>query len=178
MPFDLDLTNETPESMDAFGVAPAGWYYITLEDVDESEPERMTLHWKISQGPFTGSKVRDWLHDPEFVEESKQGFHRKKAAMYASRLELANGSNAGQIVSFDPARAIGKEVVAELAIRTSDRGEFNEIKMGALYPNLDHPKCPSAAKTALRGDPAPENRNSKSPAHADLPNKRDPLAGL
>lgn len=162
MAFELDLTGETSESLDAFGTAPAGWYFLTVDDVEEDQ-DRMVFHYRIAKGPFAGSKLRDWLHDPEYVDPEKADFHRRKASMYASRLELINANDAGKRVEIDWTAVVGKEVVGFVQIRASDRGEFNELKMGALFPNLDHPKCPADCRAALRGDPLPEKRGRTSP---------------
>ena len=173
--FNLDLRNETTESVDAFGKVPDGWYHLVLVNVEEDdEKAALVFLFEISEGPFKGSKLRDWLHDPDFAEKNPE-FHRRKASMYASRLELLSADDMGKEVEIEYENAVGKEVVAYIATRN----DYNEIKMGQVYPSLDHPKCPAEAKHTLRGDPLPEKTSrSKSSSKPEQKTTADPLAGI
>jgi hypothetical protein len=180
--FTLDLTGETPETIEAGSQVPPGWYHNRVEDVyeDEKNPGGTVFKYKTlggNGGAWDARYIFDRLGSPAAADsENGAEFLRRRTKLLAKRLGLLDDAciRAGGQVELDWHDAIGREVVLHIAKRsyderdkttgqrTGNRRETVGVAFDGVYPVGGYPadKLPRDCPTDMRqlisgGGPAP-----------------------
>jgi hypothetical protein len=185
--FTVDLTQDTPETIDRGREVEPDWYAVVVHDVGEDPKNGAVLfEFKVqagmeTQGKYAGSIIFDRLYDPDLADsEQKRQMAIRRQKLYASRLGLLATDAFGREASGDWMDAMGKSVVVRVERRsyTDSLGEKKEItgvRFDGLFPP-DHEKIPDPVRQALNLPAAklsPETLAKRAKAAAAEP-KRPP----
>lgn len=185
--FTVDLTDETPETIDRGRSVEAGWYKCVLDDVyDDSKNGDTVCEWKVMEGKYRDAKIFDRLRDPALATEGKHAeMSLRRIKVVASRLGLIKTDAYGQQADIDFMDAIGQEAVLQVKHRKYKDKDGNEqeidgVDFAGVYP-LDHEKIPADVRKALGLPPAktgdgPGGKPSAKTAAANNGPARPPAA--
>jgi hypothetical protein len=163
--FTVDLSQDTPETIDRGREVEPDWYAVIVHDVGEDPKNGAVLfEFKVvagmeTQGKYAGSIIFDRLYDPDLADtEQKREMAIRRQKLYASRLGLLATDAFGREASGDWMDAMGKSVVVRVERRsyTDSLGEKKEItgvRFDGIYPP-DHEKIPDSVRKSLHLPPA------------------------
>jgi hypothetical protein len=169
--FTIDLTGDTPETIEAGTQTPPGWYHARLEDIydDEKTAGVVVFKYKVlsgNGGAWTGRYVFDRVGDPDAAEgENAADFIRRRIKLLAKRLGLLDDERikAGGQAELTWYAALNKEVVLNVKRRsydekdratgqkTGNRREIVGVDFAGVYP-IGYPldKLPKDCPTDMR----------------------------
>ena len=159
--FTVDLSEDTPDTLDRGRGVDPGWYRCDLDDVyDDSKTGATVFEYKVLEpAKWKGTKIFDRVSDPEQADrEGAANMIMRRVKLLGSRLGLLKADACGQQTELDFMDAIGQQVVVQVEHRKykdkegNDR-EINSVKFDGVYP-VDHEKIPEAARKVLGLPPA------------------------
>lgn len=157
MGWKMDLTDQTPESVEREGKLESDWYVMAIDDAYlDAKSSEQVFEFTIKRGIVTknryaGDKHFERLKNPDLVVEQAQNVNRKKNYCWASRLGVIPAAAYGQEAEVEWEQAIGKEVVLKIKRREWDKDGKSGVKSECefdIFPP-DHEKIPADVRTAL-----------------------------
>ncbi len=153
MAWEVDFTDQTPETMDAVRPDP-GWYNAEVVDTKE-DPEKGDMHvvFKILGPRFIGAQHTEYLQNPAYSRtEQATVISARKLGTWALRLGLATKADAGTRKELDWSKAVGVRVVLHLkedAYTGSDGKTKTPLRCDWAPYDLLHEKIPADVRSAL-----------------------------
>src|SRR5262249_61463229 len=86
--FNVDLTGDTPDTLDRGRDVEPGWYKCDLDDVhDDSKSGAAVFVYKVLEGKYQGAKIFDRVNDPELTNnENTADMIMRRGKLLCSRL--------------------------------------------------------------------------------------------
>lgn len=168
---ELDLGDDTPETLEHGGQMTPGWKHIKIEDVydDPKNQGTLVLLMRVVTGKAKGAPHYERLWSPANApDEQKAQTARNRRKLFAKRLGLIADGDAGKAVQLDWADAIGREALVKIKkeVKKNEDGsegrEFVNVGFADIY-RLDHPDVPAEA---LKEAGLPPRGGSAPPAAA------------
>lgn len=180
MRFNLDLTRDTAATVEQGSYVPAGWYFASLDDVDDdtksgktvlvfvvsngpsvlehSKPDpkdtkgkkRLIEYEAQPNGPHASRKVFERLSDPDALEGDAVNTATKKIKVHASRLGLLKPEHFGQQADLDFADAIGASVVLHVVPNEYTNNGGELVKASQLAFDGIYPRDHDKIPAAVR----------------------------
>src|SRR5262249_21894760 len=158
--FTVDLTEDTPDTLDRGRDVEPGWYKCDLDDVyDDSKSGATIFEYKVLEGKYKGAKIFDRINDPSLAtKDNAADMIMRRVKLLGSRLGLLKAHACGHQQGLDFVDAIGQTVVVYVEHRKyqdhqGNDKEINSVKFDGIYP-LDHEKIPEAVRKELQLPPA------------------------
>jgi hypothetical protein len=168
---ELDLGDDTPETLEHGGHVSPGWKHVKVEDVydDPKNQGTLVLLLRVLTGKAKGAAHYERLWSPtNAADEQKAQSARNRRKLFAKRLGLIGDGDAGKNVSVDWADAIGREALVKIKrdLKKGANGEpdkeFTNVEFAGVY-RVDHPDVPPEA---LREAGLPPRGGPNAPAGA------------
>lgn len=172
--FTVDLTEDTPDSLDRPSNVEPGWYLCDLDDVvDDPKSGATVFHWKVlSPAKWKGAVIFDRINDPSLSDKDNAAeMINRRAKLLGTRLGLINPQkDAGGQKELDFMDAIGKQSVIHVELRKYKDKEGNDkeitsVKFDGVYPP-DHEKIPDVVRKGLELPPARIKEGSPASSEA------------
>lgn len=150
MAFELDLTNDTEETLNSGGLVPAGWYQgIVDEGYEDDEKGDFVFKVKLKTGGAKGAVLTYRVYDPDQGEdEGKQEWRAKHAKTMLKRLGCINSADLGKVVSINPAASIGRDMICRVVHEEFKGKTSAKIQSYDLYER-DNPGVPPEVRAAF-----------------------------
>lgn len=181
---DLDLTNDTPESLDEdFALLPAGRYHLRITGVArETNPSpHLRLRCRVLAGPKAGAVTSEKFYTSE---EAK-----KRLKILATRFGLIERGDFGQRRPIDFAALVGRDLVAEVEVedftyqkgaKAGKSGQINKWSFAGFWP-ADDPRVADVPKGHAPPHRPANGQARPAPAPAPAPRQQQvpmpPAAG-
>jgi hypothetical protein len=181
--FTVDLSQDTPETIDRGREVENDWYSAVVHDVGEDPRNGAVLfEFKVvagmeTKGKYAGAIIVERLFDPDLADtEQKREMGVRRQKLFASRLGLLAADAYGHQASGDWMDGVGKAVVVQVDKQSytdaqGEKKEFTSVKFAGIFPP-DHEKIPDPVRQALGLPPArlsPETRAKRAKAAAAEP---------
>jgi hypothetical protein len=184
MGWQLDMTDQTAETVEREGKLEADWYLCVLDDTHEDKNGQQVFELVVKKGLVTKARYADERHferlnNPEYgKDEQAQRFLKKKANCWASRLGLLKQNAFGRVVNVEWEDCIGNAYVLKITHRQyADKDKLTGQPTGAMQTavecgfNLfppDHEKIPEEVRKGLELPPVRKAlHNTASPIYSD-----------
>jgi hypothetical protein len=179
--FSVDLTQDTPDTLDRGRDVEPGWYRCDLNDVyDDAKSGATVFEYKVLEGKYKGAKIFDRISDPALAtNDNAAGMIMRRVKLLGSRLGLLGADACGQQKELDFVDAIGQTVVVHVERRKyqDQQGhdkEITSVKFDGVYA-LDHERLPEAVRKELLLPPARKTQGAAVARTASAPaNGRHP----
>jgi hypothetical protein len=153
--FTVDLSEDTPDTLDRGRDVEPGWYKCALEDVfDDTKSGATVFEHRILEGKYKNARIFDRINDPALAtKDNAADVIMRRVKLLAVRLGLLKADACGQQKELDFVDAIGSTVVVHVEHRKyqdaqGNNKEITSVKFDGVYP-LDHEKIPEAVRKAL-----------------------------
>jgi hypothetical protein len=182
--FNVDLTQDTADSIDRGRDVAPGWYKCALDNVyDDTKTGATVFEYKVLEGKYRGAKVFDRISDPTWAtNENATAMIMRRVKLLGNRLGLLKADAYGQQKELDFMDAIGQTVVVQVEHRKyvdaqGNDKEIDSVKFDGVYP-LDHEKIPEPVRKELQLPPAKKKEGAAAATTADASSgsKRPPLS--
>lgn len=161
----LDLTDQTAESIETGNRVEAGWKRLKIEDVyEDRQKETIKFKMKVTIGEDEGKALIESLTHPSQAQDSQgANFARQRRNLFAKRLGLIPPESYGGHAPVNWLDAIGLEVVGRVAHREGEKTNpvtgkrektgqtFVSLTFDGIYP-FHHEKIPADVRKELQLD--------------------------
>ncbi len=149
---ELDLTDDTADSLESGGQIRPGWHHAKVEDAydDPKNQGTLVLLFRVLGGKCSGAAHYERLWGADNAKDAKSATTAKnRRKLFLKRLGVIGDGDAGKQVSVDWADAIGRECLIKIKRDTKkqDDGETKEyinLDFAGIY-RLNHPEVPAEA---------------------------------
>lgn len=152
MSFEINLRFSEKEaaSLESGAVRQPGWFRCVVHDVTEEEEKGFWLvHYRVTDGPWTGSEIKDRLFNPDLAADTDKAKSAiKRIGLVLKRLGVWDGAPGNKSVSLID--CIGRPCWLKLSERSYKGKDGEQVKTvdvewAGVYP-LDDKRVPEEVR--------------------------------